>query len=130
MGLVINIERGAGEPLFRQIADQIVRLVGSGALRPGDRLPASRVLAGQLSVNRSTVFKAYQELWASGYLESRPGSYSVIRARVEPASPGSGPEKGLIPWAERSGPGCREVFRAAREEAALLETAAELLHRK
>lgn len=119
MGLLINIDRRSKTPLFRQIVEQVILLVRSGALKPGDRLPATRIMARQLEVNRSTVCKAYEELWSSGYLQSRPGSYSTVRERVELASHKPIPEKGLIPWAERSSPGGKKVYRTAQKEKAL-----------
>jgi len=84
--------------LFRQIVDQVIGLVQQGALKPGFRLPASRHLAEELGVNRSTVVRAYQELWSLGYLETRPGGYSTIRARGEMAMLPSARKSGRIDW--------------------------------
>ena len=86
--MLLKIAPGGPTPVFRQIQDQIARLVDEGSLCPGAHLPATRVLAGHLGVNRSTVYRAYQELWSRGYLEARPGSYSTVRARQRPRPPG------------------------------------------
>ena len=75
--LLMTLDRGSAVPVYRQIWERVARLVDDGSLHPGSRLPASRNLADSLGVNRSTVVRAYQELWALGYLESRPGSYST-----------------------------------------------------
>jgi DNA-binding transcriptional MocR family regulator len=56
-------------------------LIDSGDLQEGFQLPSSRQLAISLGVNRSTVIRAYEELWALGYLESTPGSYTKVRKR-------------------------------------------------
>jgi DNA-binding transcriptional MocR family regulator len=79
--LPISIDAVRGVPAFRQICDQIMAYVEEGRLRPGDRLPSTRVLGPDLGVHRSTVIRAYEELRALGYLESRPGSYTTIRRR-------------------------------------------------
>ncbi len=85
--ILIRLDRTKIKPLYRQILQHLIFLIQEGALKPGQRLPASRKLASELGVNRTTVTKAYAELWAAGYLESRPGSYSIVRKRVPAALP-------------------------------------------
>jgi len=88
--LLLDLDRAAPAPLFQQLVAGIARLVDEGSLKPGERLPPSRTLAEDLGVHRSTVVRAYRELRALGYLDSRSGSYSTVRRRagflaVEPA---------------------------------------------
>jgi len=71
--------------MFIQLLEQIRKLADEGHLAPGYRLPSSRALAASLGVNRSTVVRVYEELWALGYTESYSGSYTVIRKRSLPA---------------------------------------------
>lgn len=80
--ILVDLKRSNGEPLFAQVANQIVVLIGSGSLKVGDRLPSTRSLSEQLKVNRSTVCRAYEELAAMGYTESSPGGYTTIRRRM------------------------------------------------
>jgi len=79
--LLLRIDRTSNEPIYLQIARQVIELVQSGALRAGDGLPPTRVLAADLGVSRFTVSQAYERLWASGYTQARQGSCTVIRAR-------------------------------------------------
>ncbi|MBI9067622.1 MAG: PLP-dependent aminotransferase family protein [Salinivirgaceae bacterium] len=81
MMLAININEELGTPMFIQICEEIKNLIDTGILSEGDKLPSSRKLSEQLDVHRSTVYKAYEELWAAGYIESKPGSYSTVRQR-------------------------------------------------
>lgn len=81
--LILNIDKNNDTPLYKQIADSIIERITTGVLRDGDSLPPSRQLADMLDVNRSTVYKAYTDLWALGYIDSRPGSYSIVRTRKE-----------------------------------------------
>jgi DNA-binding transcriptional MocR family regulator len=74
----------------------------NNTLKPGFRMPSTRALAERHGVNRSTVYKAYEELWAMGYLESRPGSYSTVRKRQKIATNGQKSKKGLIAWEKHS----------------------------
>jgi DNA-binding transcriptional MocR family regulator len=82
--MILSITKCGEPPCYRQICDQVMRLIDEGSLPVGSKLPPTRVLAGRLGLNRSTVVRAYQELWALGYLESRPGSYSTVRGRLHP----------------------------------------------
>lgn len=79
--MYLRIDRSRGTPLRLQVIEQIKGLVDKGALARGFRLPASRKLAERLGVSRSTVYEAYAELQAMGYVLSRPGSYSVVQKR-------------------------------------------------
>lgn len=83
--LLLKIDRTSSEPVYHQIARQVVELVQSGALKVGDRLPSTRALAGELGVSRFTVAQAYDWLWSSGYTEGHQGSCTTIRARPKPA---------------------------------------------
>jgi DNA-binding transcriptional MocR family regulator len=116
--LLMTVDAASPVPVYRQIYERVARLVDDGTLTPGSRLPASRHLADTLGVNRSTVVRAYQELWALGYLESRPGSYSTVRQRVKtPSESEPGPER-LIDWERAAARPARLVHRALESLAA------------
>ncbi|WP_167047163.1 GntR family transcriptional regulator [Burkholderia sp. Ax-1724] len=59
---------------FEEVALQIRAQLGSGELRPGDRLPAERDLAEQFGLSRNTVREALRTLEISGVLEFRKGT--------------------------------------------------------
>ncbi|MFD2366570.1 GntR family transcriptional regulator [Pseudoduganella sp. GCM10020061] len=71
--LMLEIATGDPRPINRQIVDGVRRHIASGELAVGAALPSVRGLALQLSINPNTVAKAYSELTAEGWLESRPG---------------------------------------------------------
>lgn len=60
--------------LYRQISDQISRLIDNGEYKTGERLPAERVLAEQLNVSRPTVREALIALEVEGRVEIRGGA--------------------------------------------------------
>jgi GntR family transcriptional regulator, transcriptional repressor for pyruvate dehydrogenase complex len=64
---------------YEQVAEQIRRLIGSGALKPGDLLPPERELAEKLGVGRSSVRDAVRTLEVMGILEPRQGHGTVVR---------------------------------------------------
>src|ERR1700681_3319584 len=65
-------------PLYIQLRDQLRALVHGGDLRPGDRIPASRELAVQLGVHRTTVANAYAELESEGLISGHVGRGTFI----------------------------------------------------
>lgn len=73
-----QLDSGSGVPFYRQIQDQILAAVATGALQPGDRLPTVRSLAVDLSVNPNTVARAYKELEIRGVLNTQQGTGSFI----------------------------------------------------
>lgn len=102
--LLIELDPHSERPAYLQIRDRVVELVDLGALSPGDRLPPTRVLAETVGVHRSTVVRAYDEIRALGYLESRSGSYTTVRRRARrPATSEMAAESdrdSIIDWAE------------------------------
>ncbi len=91
--MLLTINRNSKITLFEQIFDQITRLIKSGTLEVGTRLPSTRELARITGVNRTTVVHVYEELWAQGYIESSPGSYTTVRHRqpvISIATPDAG----------------------------------------
>jgi LacI family transcriptional regulator, repressor for deo operon, udp, cdd, tsx, nupC, and nupG len=70
----IQLDLRHGLPLAQQIKEQIVWLVASGRLQPGDLLPTVRLLSKHLGVNINTVRNAYQKLEAEGLVATRQGS--------------------------------------------------------
>lgn len=70
-------------PPYEQLRRQLVDLIGSGVLGPGDRLPPVRQLAADLGLAAGTVARTYKELEQSGYVRSRRGGGT----RVAPTAP-------------------------------------------
>jgi DNA-binding transcriptional MocR family regulator len=70
----IWLERESTKPIYLQIRDRISRLIDSGVLQAGDRLPSIRSLAESLQVNKLTIIEAYNVLEADGIISARQGS--------------------------------------------------------
>ena len=73
-----QLARGGDAPLFRQIYAQLRTAILAQDLRPGTKLPSTRQLAAQLSVSRSAVVSAYEQLLAEGYATGKVGSGSYV----------------------------------------------------
>jgi GntR family transcriptional regulator len=76
--LLFQIQPSSGTPIYRQIIDQVHRLVASGTLTPGDELPSIREMAGTFEVNQMTISKAYSLLEAQGVLKRNRGKRMEI----------------------------------------------------
>lgn len=97
-------------PKADQILEQARAHIASGALRTGERLPSTRMLAQQLGVHRSTVAKAYQELWAQGWIDLHSGACPCVRSRVHGTKSSSEPAPSGFDWAQASSRASRAVF--------------------
>ncbi len=76
--LPLHLQPESHVPLYVQLRDQLRALVHSGELRSGDRIPASRELATQLGVHRTTVANAYAELESEGLIQGHVGRGTYI----------------------------------------------------
>src|SRR5438445_4672381 len=75
---IVAIDRTSSMPLHRQIYDGFRSAILEGRLRPGQRIPSTRVLAAEMGVSRFPVLNAYAQLLAEGYLQSRVGAGTII----------------------------------------------------
>ena len=58
----IRISKESDVPIYEQVAAQILFLIGTGKLKPGDPLPSVRALARKLKIHHTTVSQDYQDL--------------------------------------------------------------------
>lgn len=72
------------KPKYMAIKKMIISLIDKGQLSSGDQLPPERQLAKLLSVNRSTVTRASDELVADGVIERRVGSGTFVSQQARP----------------------------------------------
>jgi 2-aminoadipate transaminase len=82
--LPLHLQPESHIPLYVQLRDQLRALVHTGELRAGDRIPASRELAGQLGVHRTTVANAYADLESEGLIQGHVGRGTYICGETLP----------------------------------------------
>lgn len=99
--ILISINKQSKQPIFQQIYVQLKQMIEDGVLSAGENLPSTRKMAEYLEVHRTTVCRAYDELWAAGYLESTSGGYSRVRHRNKLAGKNSITDESLINWSAR-----------------------------
>ena len=86
---IFQVNPSSGTPVFRQLVDQIQRLIACRQLQEGDLLPSTREVARHLVINPMTVSKAYSQLELEGYLLRKKG----IGMMVRPSSDSDRPDK-------------------------------------
>lgn len=80
---MITINYRDPRPIYEQIQTELRRLMLTGVLPPGSRLPSVRELAGQLAINPNTIQRAYNELEAEGYIYSVAGKGSFVSGTAD-----------------------------------------------
>jgi GntR family transcriptional regulator/MocR family aminotransferase len=124
--LAFQLESDAASPIFQQLYRQLRQAVLERRLQPGVRLPATRYLADELGVSRTSVLAAYDQLASEGFLEQRARSGvfvaldlpTIPAPKPAPAAPkplrlgirardavGIGPI-GVAPTTKKPWPGC------------------------
>ncbi len=80
-----DIQPQHATPIYRQLVEQVQRLVAGGQLRAGAELPSVRAVAERHAINPMTVSKAYSLLEAQGLLTRLRGVGMVVAADQQPA---------------------------------------------
>lgn len=70
--IMVDLQGGEKAPLYEKIYNHIKNEIAAGKIRTGEKLPSTRLLAGNLAVSRSTVEMAYDQLLAEGYIKAEP----------------------------------------------------------
>src|SRR5690348_7482696 len=73
-----NLDQESDVPLYQQLHHYMSGLIRSGSLKHGERLPATRELAGLLGLNRTTVSAAYELLESEGLVAGHVGRGSFV----------------------------------------------------
>ena len=84
------IQSESRRPAYLMIADLIETDIDKGVLQARDRLPPLRDLAEWLSLNYTTVTRAYKEASNRGLIDSHPGSGSYVKGKTSSLPPRNG----------------------------------------
>ena len=69
---MISLNYRDARPIYEQVRDGLRRLVVTGAIAQGEKLPSVRSLAASLAINPNTIQRAYAELEAEGDITAEP----------------------------------------------------------
>ncbi|MEE1651506.1 GntR family transcriptional regulator [Brachybacterium sp. J144] len=79
----IVVDMNNPTPPYEQVRREIVEQIRTGELQPGDRLPAIRVLAGDLGLAPGTVARAFKALEEAQMIITRRGAGTTVAAGAE-----------------------------------------------
>lgn len=89
-GIQLDPRQGLARQLYLALRERIL----DGRLPAGARLPASRELAGLLGVSRNTVTRAFDQLYAEGYVDGRVGAGTYVSGSAGAVRPLAAPAGG------------------------------------
>lgn len=75
---MVQLNYRDSKPIYEQIKEGLRKLVVSGALSAGEKLPSVRELASQLAINPNTIQRAYRELENEGYIYTLVGKGTFV----------------------------------------------------
>ena len=74
--MMLNLDFRDARPIYEQVKDGLRRLMVTGAIQEGEKLPSVRAMATALAINPNTIQRAYESLESEGYVYSIPGKGS------------------------------------------------------
>ncbi|HAP01316.1 MAG TPA: GntR family transcriptional regulator [Bacteroidetes bacterium] len=84
---IIQIQKQSDLPVYLQIANSIIKEIKQGVIKPGSRMPGTRVLAEATGVHRKTIVNAYDELLAQDWLTSVPSKGTFVNQHLPEMHP-------------------------------------------
>ena len=77
---MLNLDYRDARPIYEQVKDGLRRLMVTGVIQEGEKLPSVRTMAGTLAINPNTIQRAYAELEREGFIYSVAGKSSFAAA--------------------------------------------------
>ena len=84
---MLHLDYRDARPIYEQVKDGLRRLMVTGAIREGEKLPSVRAMASALAINPNTIQRAYEALEAEGYLRAEAGRGAFAARGREGAAP-------------------------------------------
>ena len=127
----LRLDHHSGEPIYRQIVEQIKYLAASNEIASGEKLPSIRALAKELKINPRTVVRAYEELQNAGLVVMRQGQGVFLREK-RTTTPSAKRQRligemarRMLSEAARLGAGGDEVINIVQQQAKEMESTDE-----
>lgn len=79
----MHFDESSGEPLFRQVADQLNEAIVAGVYREGEQVPSTTEISSTYRINPATVLKGMNLLVDRGLLEKRRGLGVFVAAGAQ-----------------------------------------------
>src|SRR5882757_1248868 len=90
---IIQWQKECDTPVYLQIANAIIQEMKKGRVGPGIKLPGTRLMSEILDVHRKTLVRAYDELYAQGWIEMVPSKGTFTSKELPELNPRKLPTK-------------------------------------
>lgn len=90
---IIQFQKDCDHPVYLQIANAIIQEMKKGRVGPGIKLPGTRLMSEILDVHRKTLVRAYDELYAQGWIEMVPSKGTFTSKELPELNPRKLPTK-------------------------------------
>ncbi len=84
---IIKIQKALDVPVYLQVVNAVISEIRQGIIRPGIKMPGTRTMAETLGINRQTVVKVYEELYAQGWIVLIPSKGTFVNEHLPEISP-------------------------------------------
>jgi GntR family transcriptional regulator/MocR family aminotransferase len=84
---MIQIRKEGEMPVYLQLANGIIKEIKCGTIKPGTKMPGTRVMAEALKLHRQTVVNAYDELDAQGWFVSKRSQGTFVSTKLPEFTP-------------------------------------------
>lgn len=78
-GVPVKIDIKSPVPTYRQLADELRKLIAAGKLGPGDKLPSLHDLVQETGLSANTIRAAFRVLKEEGLVVTAPGRGVFVR---------------------------------------------------
>ncbi|MFI3251403.1 MAG: GntR family transcriptional regulator [Eubacteriales bacterium] len=75
---MLQLDYRDARPIYEQVKDNYRRLMMTGVMEQGEKLPSVRSLASSLAINPNTIAKAYEQLEQEGYIYTVQGKGTFV----------------------------------------------------
>lgn len=101
---IINLQKGAEMPVYLQLANGIIKQIKNGIIKPGTKMPGTRLMAESLKIHRQTAINAYDELDAQGWIISKKSQGTFVSKQLPEITPKTiTVEQNQISYAKKTG---------------------------
>lgn len=80
---MIQIDYRSQKAIYEQVRDGFKKLIMSGVLKEGEKIPSVREVAGSLAINPNTIQRAYHELESEGFIYSVKGRGNFVSPKKD-----------------------------------------------
>ena len=101
---MISLQKSAERPVYLQLCDAVISEIQHGIIKPGTKMPGTRLMAEELHINRQTVVKAYDELYSQGWFNPEKSKGTFVSEQLPEVKPRRlAAEKNIPVLAEKTG---------------------------